>query len=114
MISYLELAFAWLLFLSIPALASGMFYRAWKMSKAHKLQSLPGRAVSRQASIPRWSLHAAINLACGLGLCAVFAAIVVKGVAFATWSGSTALIVWIYCIAMYVLKRESSGKNRTA
>lgn len=111
MLSNLELAFAWLLFLSIPLLASGMFYRAWKMSKAHKLQALSQPAGTSQALQSRCSSYALVNLTCALGLSAVFAAIVVHGLAFATWSGSTALIVWIYCIAMYVLKCEKPAGN---
>jgi hypothetical protein len=113
MTPYLELAFAWLLFLSMPALASGMLYRAWKSGVAHgtadRSAASSGPAFSLFAK-RRWSCFAAINVACGLALYAVFLAVLLYGLAFATWSGLTALIVWLYCFALHILKRRNTNR----
>ena len=105
MLSYIELAFAWLLFLSIPALAAGMFYRAWK-TRRQKTDVRNARSDGfLLLSRPGASCFAVINVACGLALSSIFAAILIYGLEFAAWSGSTALIVWIYSIATYLLAR---------
>lgn len=105
MTSYLELAFAWLLFLSVPALATGMLYRAWKSGAA----TAP---VDTAASRLRWSHFTAVNASCGLALYAVFAAVLVIGLPFATWSGLVAIIVWLYCLSLHILKRKNAGSSQ--
>jgi hypothetical protein len=113
MISYLELAFAWLLFLSMPALATGMLYRAWKSGAA---QETPDRSPASTGpalslfSKRHWSYFGTINLTCGLALYAVFIAVVLYGLAFATWSGLTGLIVWFYCLALHIYKRRNANR----
>jgi hypothetical protein len=113
MTSYLELAFAWLLFLSLPALATGMLYRAWKSGAAYG--AADRSAVSSGPAFflftkHRWSYFAAINVTCGLALYAVFIAVLLYGLAFTTWSGLTALIVWLYCLALHIRKRRDANR----
>lgn len=107
MTSYLELAFAWLLFLSVPALATGMLYRAWKHSAADD--------TTDKAAPKRYGSHlASINIAGGVALYAVFAAVLLVGLPFATWSGLTAIIVWLYCLSLHMLKRKNADRSQQA
>ena len=106
MLSYIELAFAWLLFLSLPILATGMFYRARKY-RAVRGKLLPEEAGIRQTDAsPRLQHYCfVLNIAAGLTLFAIVAAVLLFGLAFVTWSGSAALVVWSYAIATLMLER---------
>lgn len=107
MLSYIELAFAWLLFISMPLIAAGMFFRARKhLSMREKSVSAAGVApISDETS--RLQLYSATtNLVCGIALCAVVASILLIGLSFATWSGIAALIVWAYFVTTMLLERQ--------
>lgn len=107
MLSYIEVAFAWLLFISMPLVAAGMFYRARKhLAMREEMESAHG-ANRSQNEAARLQLYSAVtNLACGIALCAVVASIVLFGLSFAIWSGIAALIVWTYFFASMRLDRH--------
>lgn len=109
MLSYIELAFAWLLFISMPLLAAGMFYQANKyhsMRMHSEAASGFDRFSNESTRLLRYGTL--INLICGMALCAVFAAILLFGLSFAVWSGSAALIVWAYFIALMRFNRHQA------
>lgn len=103
MLPYIELAFAWMLFISLPILAAGMFYRARKYYSALAVLAPTSSAPDKERS---WQRHSMIiNVIGGSALFLVMAAILLYGVSFATWSGIAALVVWFYFVANLLIER---------
>ncbi len=107
MFSYIEIAFAWMLFISMLVIAVGMFYRAAKHYSAWKQMQSASRLECGPDENTRLQLYSAVtNISCATALCLVVASILLFGLAFASWSGIAAMIIWGYYLMTSLLERR--------
>jgi len=112
----MEVGFVWLarlMFAGIFLLGLGMLFRAWKigMRKDYRyVADWRGRIIPNGR---RWaSAVLGINTLGGLGLLTVGVLVLLMGLPFMVWTGTTAFIIWTYFFALQVvMHREKNPQD---
>ncbi|MHB1214050.1 MAG: hypothetical protein ACYCY9_03590 [Thiobacillus sp.] len=109
----MEEGFVWLarlMFVGIFPLGIGMLYRAWRVGVRRDDRFV---ADWRGRPIPdgvRWAYPVlGINVAGGVGLLVVGILVLLIGLPFAMWTGTTALILWSYFFALQIVVRRAEN-----
>jgi len=103
--------FVWLarlMFVGLFPLGIGMLFRAWAIGVRKDYRHVAdwrGRAVQDGK---RWApFVTGINATGGVGLLLVGGLVVLIGLPFAMWSGTTALILWSYYFALRIIVQRA-------
>jgi hypothetical protein len=110
--------FVWLarlMFVGIFPLGIGMLYRAWKIGARKDYRYVAdwrGRLIQDGK---RWAyLVMGINGAGGAGLLLLGVLVLLLGLPFVVWSGTTAFIIWSYYFALRLVVQRARGAQATA